>query len=135
MRRIAHALPYTGAMKIEREVPTGQNSFTGYGEGYVEVNKVRHTASVVVSENKVSVWPATSVESLTAPMFATVAETAPEVVILGTGASFEFPDPAVLKPLHEARIGVEVMDTRAACRTYNILLGEGRRVTAALIVE
>ena len=122
-------------MKIERDTPDGRNTFTGYGEGYVEVNRVRHTGSVVVSEDRVSDWPATSVASLSAPMFAAVAETAPEVVILGTGSTFEFPDPAVLKPLHEARIGVEVMDTRAACRTYNILLGEGRKVTAALIVQ
>ena len=122
-------------MKIERDQPDGRNVFTGYGDGYVEVNRVRHAESVVVSGDRVTGWPATSVESLSAPMLAAVAETAPEVVILGTGSTFQFPDPAVLKPLREARIGVEVMDTRAACRTYNILLGEGRKVTAALIVQ
>ena len=122
-------------MKIERDTPDGRNTFTGYGEGYVEVNRIRHTASVVVSEDRVSEWPATSIEALSASMLAIVAETAPEVVVLGTGSTFEFPDPAVLKPLRDARIGVEVMDTRAACRTYNILLGEGRKVTAALIVQ
>ncbi len=59
----------------------------------------------------------------------------PEIVLLGCGARFRFPSPAVLAPLYGAGIGVEVMDTRAACRTYNILLSEGRRVVAALIVD
>jgi uncharacterized protein len=122
-------------MKIERDVPDGRNTFTGYGEGYVEVNKVRHTTSVVVSEGGVVAWAATSVEGLSPALMASAAEGSPEIVILGTGPTFVFPDPAVLSPLRDARIGVEVMDTRAACRTYNILLGEGRRVTAALIVS
>jgi len=59
----------------------------------------------------------------------------PELVLIGTGAKFEFPEPARLAPLRSAGIGVEVMDTAAACRTYNILLGEGRGVVAALIVS
>jgi uncharacterized protein len=59
----------------------------------------------------------------------------PEIVLLGTGATFVFPDPARLAPLRDARVGVEVMDTAAACRTYNILLAEGRNVVAALIVQ
>ena len=61
-------------------------------------------------------------------------ELAPEIVLLGTGAQFRFPEPALLAPLYKAGIGVEVMDTPAACRTYNILLGEGRNVVAALLV-
>ena len=58
----------------------------------------------------------------------------PEIILLGTGASFVFPDRARLAPLYNAGLGVEVMDTPAACRTYNILLGEGRNVVAALIL-
>jgi len=54
--------------------------------------------------------------------------------LIGTGARFQFPEPALLAPLQKAGIGVEVMDTQAACRTYNILLGEGRSVAAALIL-
>ena len=54
--------------------------------------------------------------------------------IIGTGSTFTFPEPQLLAPLRNAGIGVEVMDTPAACRTYNILLGEGRNVVAALIV-
>lgn len=122
-------------MKIAQERNAGKNAFTGYGEGYVEVNGSRIPASVVVSADRmITDWPARSVESLTADHLAAIVEMRPEIVLLGTGAVFSFPEPRKLAPLHEARIGVEVMDTAAACRTYNILLGEGRSVVAALIV-
>lgn len=122
-------------MKIERDQADGRNTFTGYGEGYVAVNGKRHTASLVVSgERMVTDWPATSLESLTADHLAAIAELKPEIVLLGTGATFRFPEPQLLAPLQKAGIGVEVMDTPAACRTYNILQGEGRNVVAALIV-
>ena len=122
-------------MKIEREQAEGRNLFTGYGAGYVEVNRMRHTQSLVVSgERVVTEWPARSVDELAADHFAAILELAPEIVLLGSGATFRFPDPARLAPLREARVGVEVMDTPAACRTYNILLGEGRQVVAALIL-
>jgi uncharacterized protein len=59
----------------------------------------------------------------------------PDVLLIGTGAKQVFPDPAVVAALHVARIGFEIMDTGAACRTYNVLLGEDRRVAAALMIE
>ncbi len=123
-------------MKIELDQAEGRNTFTGYGEGYVEVNRKRHAASLVVSgERVVTDWPAASLESLTADHLAAIAELKPEIVLLGTGSTFRFPEPQLLAPLQKAGIGVEVMDTPAACRTYNILLGEGRNVVAALIVS
>jgi uncharacterized protein len=122
-------------MKIEREQAEGRNMFTGYGEGYVEVNRTRYSVSLVVgAESLVTDWPLDSIESLAADHLAAILALNPEIVLLGTGATFAFPDPARLAPLHDARVGVEVMDTAAACRTYNILLGEGRNVVAALIV-
>jgi uncharacterized protein len=122
-------------VKIERDEAQGRNTFTGYGEGYVEVNRARHSASLVVAGDRlVTDWPAASLESLTADHFAAIVELMPEIVLLGTGSTFRFPEPRLLAPLHQAGIGVEVMDTPAACRTYNILLGEGRNVVAALIV-
>lgn len=123
-------------MKFEQEAAEGRNSFTGYGEGYVEVGGRRVTASLVVTgEQIVSDWGVGSIASLTREHVAGLVAMKPEVVLLGSGSVFAFPDPAVLAPLHAARIGVEVMDTRAACRTYNILLGEGRNVLAALVVD
>lgn len=122
-------------MKFEREQADGKNTFTGYGEGYVEVNRQRHTQSLVVSgERLITDWPVASLEELEADHMAALVELKPEIVLLGTGARFQFPQPALLAPLYKAGIGVEVMDTPAACRTYNILQGEGRNVAAALIV-
>ena len=123
-------------MKIEREQAEGKNLFTGYGDGYVEVNRARHSASLVVNgERLVTGWPAASIDALTADHLAAIVELKPEIVLLGTGREFRFPEPALLAPLYKAGIGVEAMDTPAACRTYNILLGEGRNVVAALIVQ
>ena len=122
-------------MKFERERPDGRNSFTGYGEGYVEINRTRHTTSLVASGDRlVTDWPVSSIEGLGADHMAAIVELKPEIVLLGTGERLQFPDPARLAPLYKAGIGVEVMDTPAACRTYNILLGEGRNVVAALVV-
>ncbi|MEO6431968.1 MAG: MTH938/NDUFAF3 family protein, partial [Nitrosospira sp.] len=59
----------------------------------------------------------------------------PEMVLFGTGATLRFPHPTLTRTLIESRIGVEVMDTAAACRTYNILTAEGRRVAAALLIQ
>ena len=123
------------SLKIEREQAEGRNMFTGYGEGYVAVNGARHSSSLVVSGDRlVTDWPAAALEDLTADHLAAIVELKPEIVLLGSGATFRFPEPSLLAPLYKAGIGVEVMDTPAACRTYNILLGEGRNVIAALIV-
>jgi uncharacterized protein len=122
-------------LKFQRESSEGRNTFTAYGPGWVEVNRTRHTESLVVSgERVITAWPARSVEGLGADHLAAIVELKPEIVLLGTGAKLQFPGPALLAPLYKAGIGVEVMDTPAACRTYNILLGEGRNVIAALIV-
>jgi uncharacterized protein len=122
-------------LKFEQEKAEGQYTFTGYGEGYVEVNRQRHSQSLLVSAQRVlTAWPATSVAQIGADHLAAILELEPEIVLLGTGARFTFPEPALLAPLYKAGVGVEVMDTPAACRTYNILLAEGRNVVAALIV-
>jgi len=122
-------------VKFERDEAQGRNTFSGYGEGYVAVGGTRHSASLVVSADRVITdWPAASVDALTADHLAAIVELKPEIVLLGTGAKFTFPEQSLLAPLYKAGIGVEVMDTPAACRTYNILLGEGRNVVAALIV-
>ena len=127
---------YDGRVKFHRDEAGGKNTFTGYGDGYVEVNKTRHGASLVVTGDRlVTDWPATAIGALAPDHIAAIAELRPEIVLIGTGARLEFPDRALLAPLYKAGIGVEVMDTFAACRTYNILLGEGRGVLAAVIVE
>jgi uncharacterized protein len=123
-------------MKIERETAEGRNLFTGYGDGYVVVNDTRVGGNVIVSAEKIEPdWTEGGIATLTAERVARLLDWKPQIVLLGSGTKFGFPDPAALAPLYGARIGVEVMDTRAACRTYNILLAEGRNVIAALIVD
>jgi uncharacterized protein len=135
LAKLSPAGAESATVKIAQEKNAGRNAFTGYGEGYVEVNGERIHASVVVSADRVITdWPAASVESLGPDHLAAIVAMRPEIVLLGTGAVFTFPEPRKLAPLHSAGIGVEVMDTAAACRTYNILIGEGRSVVAALVV-
>jgi len=78
-------------------------------------------------------WAPTTIETLQAEHLQTLVELEPELVLLGTGPRLQFPDHSLLATLHRQRIGVEVMDTAAACRTYNILMTEGRFVVAGLI--
>ena len=123
-------------MKLHLDVGPGQNFFTGYGDGYVAVNQERYEENLVVTpERVISDWQPQGIDGLRAEHFDFVTELAPEIVILGTGRALRFPSRELLCSLAEAHIGVEVMDTHAACRTYNILSGEGRRVAAALLIE
>jgi uncharacterized protein len=122
-------------VKFHLAQPTGQNVFTAYGEDYVMVNRVRYEKSLVVAPDRpVEDWPVPTLEALTRERIEFLAGFGAEVVLLGTGRRLHFPDPALLAPLAAVRVGVEVMDTQAACRTYNILMAEGRKVIAALIL-
>ena len=109
---------------------------TGYASGHVLVNGRRHETSLVVLPERVeSPWLEGSFAELEAVHFEILVLHRPEIVLLGTGSRQHFPHPALYRGLIEARIGLEVMDTGAACRTYNILAAEGRRVAAALILQ
>ncbi len=122
-------------MKLHLTQAVGQNLFTAYGEGYVQINQQRFESSVIVMPNQlISDWEPRTLEELTAEHFAHLATLQPEIVLLGTGDILRFPHPRVSNPLAQARIGFEVMDTFAAARTYNILMGEGRQVAAALLL-
>ena len=93
------------------------------------------TRSAIVMPGRLVIdWPPQNVEDLRPEHFAALLEAAPEVVLLGTGTNIRFPNPAYTAPLVEKGIGVEVMDTPAACRTYNILMTDGRDVAAALLI-
>jgi uncharacterized protein len=114
----------------------GLNAITGYGADHVMVNGQRHQQPLLVGPGFGPVaWSAAAFGTLTAADFAAIAEHAPEIALIGTGERLRFPPGELLRSLSQARIGVEVMDTRAACRTYNILMGEGRLVLAALLFD
>jgi uncharacterized protein len=123
-------------LKLHLESASAQNTFTGYGEGYVAVNGQRIERSVVVlPERIIADWPVGRFEELAPEHFAALTDLGREIVLLGTGARLRFPRAEIVAPLVRAGIGVEVMDLQAACRTYNILMSEGRKVAAALLIE
>lgn len=123
-------------MKFHLSKPDGVNVFTGYGPGYVMVNGQRHERSLVVlRERLVTDWPISGFDSLAAADFEMLAGLEPEVLLLGTGERQRFPRPELTRALIDARIGLEVMDLQAACRTYNILVAEERKVVAALLFD
>ena len=106
-----------------------------YEVGEIIIQETRYSESLILFPDRVITdWSPTSVDELQHEDFQRLAEFSPEILILGTGRKQLFPHPSLLQPLMQARIGVEVMDTAAACRTYNILMGEGRRVAAALFM-
>jgi uncharacterized protein len=123
-------------LKLHLSGSGAAHSFTGYGAGYVEVNGRRYTHSLIVApDHAVEQWPVSAWPALSCEHFARLVALAPALVLLGSGARQRFPHPSISRALTEARIALEVMDTQAACRTYNILAAEGRSVAAALIVE
>jgi uncharacterized protein len=122
-------------MKLHLMPGAGLQLFSGYGPGFVAVNGIRFEKCVVVKPQAVAEWAVTGFEALAETDFGFIAELKPEIVILGTGAKQRFPPPELARALAVAGVGVEVMDTRAACRTYNILAAEGRRVVAAILLD
>ena len=123
-------------MKLQSDPHSGANTITGYGTGYVEINQIPYSHAVLLSsDGAILDWPIQSFDSLEASHFAQMVDLNPELILIGTGNRQRFPKPELLKALIEAKIGFEIMDSQAACRTYNILVGEGRQVLLALIVE
>lgn len=123
-------------MKLTADSRPTFHVVTSLGAGYVAVDTQRYERSLLLQPDRIDpAWGPTSVDTLTAAHIAPLAGIGCDVILLGTGERQRFPGPAILRPLIEARIGVEIMDTPAACRTYNILVAEGRKVAAALIVE
>ena len=120
-------------MKLHASGLTHLNTFTGYGPGFVMVNNVRHEANLIVMPEDLRPWDAQGFAALTQGDFAQIAALQPEVVLLGTGDKLRFPHPRLTQALAAARVGLEVMDVQAACRTYNILMAEERKVAAALL--
>ena len=122
-------------LKLHLSKPVEKNIFSGYGSGYVVVNNKKYENSMITMPDKIiEDWQASTVEKLTEEHFELLIPYEPEIILLGTGATLRFPSPLVTKNLLESKIGIEVMDTNAACRTYNILMAEGRNVAAALLI-
>jgi uncharacterized protein len=122
-------------MKLNAERPQGHNTITAYGPGFVTINGQSYSHSLVVGHDRApTAWPVASIDLLRSEHLAGLEQNC-DVILLGTGTRQRFPDRTILHPMLKKLIGIEVMDTAAACRTYNVLLAEGRAVVAALIVE
>ena len=122
-------------MKIQLETGAGSYLIRAYAPGEIKINDKVYASSLVLTPEEIFTdWAPRTFDDLAAGHFEAIAARKPEVVVLGTGARLRFPAPACLAPLSRAGIGVEVMDTAAACRTYNILAADGRRVVAALLM-
>jgi uncharacterized protein len=123
-------------MKFQPDTPAGGNLITRHEAGRVWVGGQVFAHSVLVPwSGEVLAWDADALAALTAAHFERAAALQPELVIFGSGTRLRFVAPALLRALIDRRIGVETMDTAAACRTYNVLASEGRRVLGALLVE
>jgi uncharacterized protein len=122
-------------VKLQLDNSSKHNIFTAHGDGYVMVNGQRYAHSIVVTPEQVLTdWRPADFSALDEAHFELFLALRPEVLLLGTGAQQRFPHPRLYRQLAAARISVESMDTPAACRTYNILVGEDRKVVAAILL-
>ncbi len=127
-------------MKLHLTAANGHFTVTGHAPGRIDINGRRHQRSLLIMPDRVDAdWGPGPTEALAAEHLADLAVrpgmVAGKVLLLGTGSRQRFPPASWLKPLIDLGIGVEVMDTGAACRTYNVLMAEGRDICAALVVE
>lgn len=122
-------------MKLHFDSLDARYSIQRYDAGVITINERAYTNNLILSPNYLSDWEVESFDKLTTAHFERLRALKPELVILGTGDTLRFPDPALTAPLINENIGVEVMDLAAACRTYNILIGEGRTVVAGMLFK
>ncbi|MDX1594012.1 MAG: Mth938-like domain-containing protein [Gammaproteobacteria bacterium] len=122
-------------MQLMQDSDQGGYTIVGHAEGMVQVNGEQLERSCVVAPDRLlRDWSPRDLDDLEAAHLEALAELDPELVLLGVGAHLRFPRVDLLRALEHRGIGIEVMDTPAACRTYNLLKGDGRRVVAALLI-
>ena len=124
-------------MKLHLSTGASQRLFTGYGDDHVAIDDQRHESSLLLTPEGVEVapWAGLCFDALTPEHFEWIASRELDLLLLGTGTRLRFPHPSLTRALVDAQIGLEVMDNGALCRTYNILVAEGRRVGAAILIE
>ncbi len=120
-------------MKLHAPAPSSLYTFSGYGDGFVMINGQRHEGSMIVTPQELLPWNAASFDALKEEDFQGLLALNLEILLLGTGPKQRFPHPRLTRALAAKRVGVEAMDLQAACRTYNILMAEERRVAAAIL--
>lgn len=126
---------YVSEMKLTDDTERGANFIRAYSANEIRIGESIVRTSCIVTAEHVHAWSPASFDALTLADLQPVLELEPEIVILGTGESQRFPDPAILGAILSRGIGCEVMTTGAACRTYNVLVSESRKVVAALLLQ
>ena len=123
-------------MKLHHSNQDGLNIIKAYSENSVTINEETFTRSIIVQAQYLEpAWLPQNIDELDSATMRELARLDTEIILLGTGQRQCFPDRRLFVPCYDRNIGIEVMDTPAACRTYNILLEEGRAVTAALLIN
>lgn len=126
------------SMQLNLEKPTQPNIIRSISADAnscrILVGETALTQSMILTSESIDLWEVYKISQLQPRHFEQLAELSVEVIILGTGPALEFPQPALSQALMRRHIGLEVMDTVAACRTYNILAGDDRKVAAALML-
>ena len=121
-------------MELNRTDAGSTNFIMSHASGNFLINGVLYTQSIIVTtESVINDWMPQTVADLTIGDFRKFAELDPEILILGTGEKLTFPDSSLFCPLIEQKCGYEIMSSRSACNTFNILLGDERKVVAALL--
>lgn len=133
-------LPPSGGLRIFSAMRFTQDSFAinsirAYSDGEITINDKTISQSVVITADSIQLWEPRGIDELTAAHVERLGELDPEIVIIGTGRELVFPSLALTAGLQTRGIGVEIMAHDAACRTFNILLEEERRVVAALMMN
>jgi len=122
-------------MKVSLDTGTASYLIRGYGTGSITVNETVYERDVIVMpEAIIDEWHSAPADALTAAHFDLLGDYAPEILLLGTGRVQCFPPARLMADLARRGIGLEAMDTAAACRTFNVLMSEDRRVAAALMM-
>jgi uncharacterized protein len=123
-------------MQFNLDMGEGQNQIRAYEPGKITINdKVYQTSVIVTPAQIIPDWEIRHCNQLTEQHINTLLELKPDVILLGTGEDLIFPNTDILMPLTQNAVGIEVMTTAAACRTYNVLMAEGRNVVAAMIIR
>jgi uncharacterized protein len=121
-------------MPLAEELITGRNSIQAYQSDQITINERNYNQSLILSATEIiSPWPVTNIDELNTGHLQAIVDQQPEVVLLGTGEKQQFPNIDIIGYFANLGLGLEVMDTGAACRTFNILVAEDRQVVAAII--
>ncbi len=123
-------------MKFQPESLTGLNAVQAYTPDELRIAGQPWRQSVLVpAQGEVRPWTVDAFDALTPAHFEALLDLNPELVVFGSGPRLRFVPPAMYRSLIERGVGLETMDTQAACRTYNILVSEGRKAVGAFLLE